>query len=245
MVTIVTSHWKEDLTWLKNSEFPVVLIDKEGADPTCFEPAYIIPNKGKEASVYLKFIIERYHDLPDYVAFIHGHEYAWHQRQNILELIRNANIEKHGFISLNSVYKDWWIFGAIYPFANVWEIYSENKMYIFENIPASAQFIVSKERILLNSMEIYKNLYDMIMTNENFMIMTSQNISFDISFIFETCWHILFGESNFYNIPSDIFKIPLHITEHLKFKNKEIKYQVPDDLFLLHLEPYIHWSSKN
>jgi hypothetical protein len=218
MVTIVTSHWKEDLSWLKNSEFPVVLIDKEGADPTCFEPSYVIPNKGKEASVYLKFIIEKYHELPDYVAFIHGHEYAWHQQQNILELIRNANIEKHGFISLNSVYKDWWAGGAVYPFANVWEIYSENKMYVFENIPSSAQFIVSKERILLNSVERYKNLYDMIITsNEKLEIMTNNTFyTWGPETIFETCWHILFGESNIYNIPYDLFKIPLNITEHLK-----------------------------
>ena len=103
MVTIVTSHWKEDLTWLKKSEFPVVLIDKEGADPTCFEPSYVIPNKGLEASVYLKFIIERYNDLPDHVAFIHGHETAHHQKHSrpLLELIRNANTKKYDFISLN------------------------------------------------------------------------------------------------------------------------------------------------
>jgi hypothetical protein len=49
-LTIVTSHWKEDLTWLKKSKFPVVLIDKEGADPTCFEAQHVIPNKGFEVS---------------------------------------------------------------------------------------------------------------------------------------------------------------------------------------------------
>ena len=218
MVTIVTSHWKEDLTWLKESEFPVILIDKEGADPTCFEQAYVIPNKGKEASVYLKFIIERYNDLPDYVAFIHGHEYSWHQQQNILELIRNANLEKHGFISLNGVYKDWLISTPAYPFQNVWELYSENNKYVFENIPSSAQFIVSKKRILLHSLETYKNLYVLTMTDKKIEIMTN-NISYTwgIETIFETCWHILFGESNIYNIPSDLFKIPLNITEHLKF----------------------------
>ena len=80
MINIVTSHWKENLDWLKKSKYPVVLIDKMGADPSWLEPRHIIPvNKGKEVSVYLKFIIENYDNLPDFTAFIHGHETSVHQ----------------------------------------------------------------------------------------------------------------------------------------------------------------------
>jgi len=48
---IVTSHWKEDLTWLLKSPWPVNLIDKEGADPSPFVPKYIIPITGETKRV--------------------------------------------------------------------------------------------------------------------------------------------------------------------------------------------------
>ena len=149
-VTIVTSHWKEDLDWLR-AEFPVVVIDKEGADPMCFEPAHVIPNKGSEASAYLKFIIERYDDLPDHVAFIHGHETSHHHRHAlpVLELIRRANVAKHDYISLNGWYQN-------YTFVNEprYDTYSEDRWDVymgpefkkppsgfpFRNMPMAAQF---------------------------------------------------------------------------------------------------------
>jgi len=223
MVTIVTSHWKEDLTWLKNSEFPVVLIDKEGADPTCFEPSYVIPNKGLEASVYLKFIIERYNDLPDHVAFIHGHETAHHQKHSrpLLELIRNANTKKYDFISLNHWYRDYVFHDE--PVYNVyftqwWDVYTipykkppvpGMMCFMFSNIPVGAQFIVSKERILANPLELYKKWYNLLMTRDN---------PKEAVFL-EHMWYLIFGQ--------------------------RIYYQVPDDLFLLPTEPYVHWSSRN
>jgi hypothetical protein len=223
MVTIVTSHWKEDLTWLKECEFPVVLIDKEGADLTCFEPAWVIPNKGLEASVYLKFIIERYNDLPENVAFIHGHETAHHHKHSrpLLELIRNANTSKYDFISLNHWYRDYVFHDE--PSYNVyftqwWDVYTipykkppvpGMMCFMFSNIPVGAQFIVSKERILANPLELYKKWYNLLMTRDN----PKEAI------FFEHMWYLIFGQ--------------------------RIYYQVPDDLFLLPLEPYVHWSSQN
>lgn len=63
---------------------PVVYV----ADRTSDEPAdgnsspiqaFNMPiNRGREASVYLTYIIHHYHDLPDYVVFIHGKRYQLH-----------------------------------------------------------------------------------------------------------------------------------------------------------------------
>ena len=210
MVTIVTSHWKEDLTWLKNSEFPVVLIDKEGADPTCLEPSWVIPNKGLEASAYLKFIIERYHDLPDHIAFIHGHETSHHQKHSrpILELIRNANIDKYDFISLNHWYRDYMFQDE--PTYNVyftqwWDVYTMPHKkppteigFILSNVPVGAQFIVSKERILANPRELYQKWYNLLMSRGNP----------DEAVFFEHVWHLIFGQCIYYQIPEDLFFLP-------------------------------------
>jgi len=92
-LTIITAHWKEDLTWLKNADVPVVLIDKEGAEPSPFVPQHTIPNYGLEASSYLKYIVENYENLPDHVAFIHGHETSVHQNHDrpLLEVSRSQH----------------------------------------------------------------------------------------------------------------------------------------------------------
>jgi hypothetical protein len=206
-VTIVTSHWKEDLNWLK-CEFPIVLIDKEDADPTCFEPAYTIPNKGHEASAYLKFIIEFYDDLPDHVAFIHGHEKSHHQRHPlpILDLIRRANISKYDYINLNDWYnnfiflnepkydtyvEDWW---DIYMFP---EFKKPPRGFPFNNMPMAAQFIVSKKVIRANPIQFYIKCYDLLL---------QLNVPKHAVF-FEMVWHVIFGQDIWYTIPRDMFDI--------------------------------------
>ena len=205
-VTIVTSHWKEDLAWLR-SEFPVVLIDKEGADPTCFEPAHVIPNKGSEASVYLKFIIERYDDLPEHVAFIHGHETSHHHRHAlpVLELIRRANL-KYDYINLNDWYQnfvfmnepaydtyceDWW---DVYMAP---EFKKPPRGFPFKNMPMAAQFIVSKKAIRANPVEFYKRCYDRLVTLD-----VPKHAVF-----LEMVWHLIFGQNIWYEVPSDLFKL--------------------------------------
>ena len=42
-------------------------------------------NKGNEASVYLKYIIDNYDNLPDFTFFIHDEEYAWHHTGSIID----------------------------------------------------------------------------------------------------------------------------------------------------------------
>lgn len=103
-IVIVTSHWKEDLNWLKKSKYPVVLIDHEGSDPPAIEPTSIIPNRGNESSSYIRYIIDNWDNLPDYVAFIHGHETSHHQkhREHMLNLIDRA--QRSSFVTLNGMW---------------------------------------------------------------------------------------------------------------------------------------------
>jgi hypothetical protein len=190
---IVTSHWKEDLEWLKGATCPVILIDKEGADPTWLVPQHVIPNRGKEASVYLKYIIENYDSLPDHVAFIHGHKTAWHQYypNSLLELIECANVQKYGFVSLNN-----WV--RMYPFADedtgkqriesLWDEF-ELPMPKPPNMhtiacPLGAQFIVARERILARPLELWQKWYDKVIEGEGDLFPT----------FFELVWAMIFGE---------------------------------------------------
>lgn len=87
---VVTSVQTEDETtadWL--AEFlpdwkaVVYVTDRTSDDPTpanrsLISPHHLPVNKGREASVYLTYIIQHYHSLPDYVVFIHGKRYQIH-----------------------------------------------------------------------------------------------------------------------------------------------------------------------
>ena len=84
-LVIVSAHYNEDLEWLKKAPVPVVVCGKEGekdaAIPSNRKCKTI--NEGNEASSYIKFIIEYYDNLPQYVLFIHGHETSPHQTRDI------------------------------------------------------------------------------------------------------------------------------------------------------------------
>ena len=105
-LVIVTTHYNEDLEWLKKSKYPVVLCDKPGAKSSSFIPdkkCTIDVNKGQEASSYLKYIIENYDNLPERIAFIHGHEESYHQKypKHILEAIDDARTDLD-FVSISN-----------------------------------------------------------------------------------------------------------------------------------------------
>jgi len=58
---------KQDLTLLRSWQHAVYTVDDSSM------PLHTALNKGKEANVYLTYIIENYHSLPATIAFIHSH----------------------------------------------------------------------------------------------------------------------------------------------------------------------------
>lgn len=87
---IVTAVQKKDETtadWL--AEFlpgwaAVVYVTDRSSDEAAPSNTSRIPlqhlpvNKGREAAVYLTYIVQHYHSLPDYMVFIHGKRYQIH-----------------------------------------------------------------------------------------------------------------------------------------------------------------------
>jgi nucleoside-diphosphate-sugar epimerase len=210
ILTIVTSHWKEDLAWLKKSKFPVVLIDKEGAAPTCFEPQYVIENKGVDTAVIFTYIIKNYDCLPDHVAFIHGHEKSYHQMhdRHLLEVIESANIHKYGYIPLNNMMRK-------YQFCNETQNVPEMPGLMLKdrtiklgikplpelydmNVPIGCQFITSRERIQNVPKATWENWLEALMSPEH------QEAKV-LPVVFEYILHIILGERPDMEIESDWF----------------------------------------
>ena len=82
---IVVSRYNKDVEFVyrinNNKDINVMIYDKENPN----NPLNVPVNKGNEASVYLKYIIDYYDDLPDFTFFIHDEEYAWHHSGSIID----------------------------------------------------------------------------------------------------------------------------------------------------------------
>ncbi len=198
---IVSSHYNEDLSWLKRSPYPVVVCSKSltpaalAFDTRCSTTV----NKGFEASAYLRFIVEYYNRLPQNVVFIHGHEKDWHQNLDILKAIECADMETYGFVSINNslmlddarwgepIVRDWYD-GAT---KKLWEDVLKPVLG-FDLPPHSmridccAQFVVSRNRIKRLSRDVYRSLLQYILDS-------SENDK-SIAIAFEYTWHAIFGE---------------------------------------------------
>jgi hypothetical protein len=185
-IVIVTSHWKEDLTWLKTqSRFKVVLIDHEGARPPALTSSAIIPNKGREASSYLRYIIDNYDTLPEHIAFIHGHEKAWHHKfeGSLLDRIRRAD-----YLPLNGYWTDT---DTQHPEKikkhwHVIEPWVGPKPPMNGYTDGGAQFVVSRRRVHRHPKGAYEHWYNVITTSEE---------HFDMGVMFEYAWHYIMGEN--------------------------------------------------
>jgi hypothetical protein len=200
-LVIVTAHYNEDLSWLLDSEYPVVVCDKPGAASMPFEadPMCSLPlNRGREASSFLKFIVENYDHLPRFVAFLHGHETAHHQLLPfpLLEAIQRAKKHDYHYISLNATISSKRIqdgHGGHVALQKYWDSHFRD---IFDGMDfpehlwfmCCAQFIVSRDAIRHHPRVVYQRLYNLVMDPAN-------GDDWALACAIEFVWHILFGES--------------------------------------------------
>lgn len=196
---ICVSHFKEDLGWLKAAPWPVTIVDHEGADPHDFPTKIEIPNEGRDSTAFFKFIIDRYDSLPEFTAFIHGHETSYHQQGDrpLLDLIRDANTAKYKYIPLNNA---WRCATArqMECMAKAWpDFFGTNFVLEWMVFDSSAQFIVSRDRILNNPKAFYERLFQQCTK------------SWDHVIAVEFMWHGIFGENPVHVPQSDFFDPPI------------------------------------
>lgn len=83
-VLVVASLKEENTRWIQQRlpKWPVAnyIVDDPSAE-------FHVPlNKGREAMVYLTYLIDNYYSLPDVSVFIHGLQYQWHSGMSQLHL---------------------------------------------------------------------------------------------------------------------------------------------------------------
>ena len=192
-IRVLSSHYKEDLTWVNFVKYPVDIYSKtiEGKN-------FISFNKVQEAPAYLKYIIDNYNQLPEYTVFIHGHFMSQHQDLNIVDKINSLNFDS-AIINLNR--PDWtctlkrgedledrkfsWL-------EDNWKDLFGDSLVLPDELhfPACAQFAVHRSCITRHPIEFWQRLYKWCedTTLENY---TSSRI-------FEYLWYYIFTGKNIF-----------------------------------------------
>ncbi|KAK5105748.1 hypothetical protein LTR62_002184 [Meristemomyces frigidus] len=96
--TIITSVMKSDETtadwiaeFLPDWDATIYVADRSSDEEPLpnsspFKPHNLPVNQGREAAVYLTYIIQHYYHLPEYMVFIHGKRYQIHNEQGYASL---------------------------------------------------------------------------------------------------------------------------------------------------------------
>lgn len=202
IVVAKTTH--ENSSWLAskrlNNAVPMVyLVDDLAAT------LHVPKNKGREAMVYLTYLIDNYDHLPDIAIFMHAHQNAWHQdsllRYDAIETVNRLSTEavlREGYRNLRCEWnpgcpahirpKD---FKADTPnleepmMARVWtELFPDVAIPDVIAQPCCAQFALSKEKMLSIPKSRYEYYRDWILKTDIHDAITGR--------IFEYLWQYIF-----------------------------------------------------
>ena len=172
----------EDIGWISDllpaMNLSVYVVDDPGA------PLHPPKNKGHEVMVYLTYIIDHYHSLPEIVIFMHAHRFSHHNNDflgfdasRMIQRLSNEYVMRQGYVNLRCHWDpgcpEWLYFNATErsplkqqePFlAQAWR-----ELLPFEPFPAylaqpcCAQFALSRERILSIPLRRFRFYRDWIM----------------------------------------------------------------------------------
>jgi hypothetical protein len=172
MINCVVSRYNKNTDWVYKLDKVDKFFIYDKMKPT--NPYNVPVNKGNEASVYLKYIIDHYNDLADYTFFVHDEEYSWHHSGTIEQQLNYALDSNQKYYNIN----DQCVLGSILSHRWYGDILSWYDTYIEKYIPisslpskdftqnhrGSAQFLVHKSILTSLPLEFYVNLYNWIIT---------------------------------------------------------------------------------
>ena len=198
ITNIVVSRYIKNVDFVykinNNQNINVMIYDKENPN----NPLNIPVNKGNEASVYLKYIVDYYDNLSNFTFFIHDDEYSWHHPGSIINKYQEATMSNELYYNINDkshwtqpnyisedVYNqllEWYneYIEEYIPIANV----PYNNVFTF-NYNGTSQFLVHKNLIRRLPKEFYIQLYNWIITTD---MPTSQSVLF-----LEWSWYIFWN----------------------------------------------------
>ncbi len=199
-INVVVSRYQRNTDFVNKlhevAPVKVLIYDKGEGNSEYYVPV----NRGREASVYLKYIIDHYTTLPEYTFFIHDEERSWHHDGTIAERFKEALDSKRRFYNINNQH-----FNGLHnidsekrnDLINNWYPRYVEKYIPYSSLPDpdflagdkykfAAQFLVHKDLILSLPLEFYEGLYSFCMET------TDEKMS---GYYLEWTWHV-FWEIN-------------------------------------------------
>ena len=161
----------------------------------------------------IRFILKYYDHLPEHIAFIHGHEHAWHQVYpggGLLDAIKDAKVDEFDYINFNVAKIDdlrpenpyWNIVADVWP--EHFEPYTGVSMPLtLDRVYGCAQFVVARRQILKYPKHVWQHWLDLLMQPE----LVPNGKHFYMPWSFEYTWHVIFGQepTAHYGIPTDAY----------------------------------------
>lgn len=218
---VVAKLEKEDTSWVDDlvDELPdltsaIYTVDNRTA------PLTVPTNKGREAMVYLTYIIDHYSELSDVTLFMHAHKITWHNNDfldsdlsKMIKRLKNEHVVQNGYMNLRC-HQEPGCPDHIHPatahstddLRNIPEaaIIGASWAQLFPNEsvpevvsqPCCGQFAVSSDRIRAVSLDEYVSYRDWILETE-----LEDSIS---GRVWEYLWQWLFaGQAEF--CPDEVF----------------------------------------
>lgn len=195
------------LDWINAQPWPVFVSTKEKSFSFSSEPW---GNVGQEIASYMRFILLFWDFLPEHVAFVHGHEKAWHQEGYLMSyMLRNVCFQKFEYISLSAFESDAWrpIKGSMSYFDIIKRYWKLVKPYLGD-LPkrgfkekCCAQFIVSRDRIKARPRELYELILHQMTDHKKKYRRAphGRNNGWDLIHFWEAIWHYIMGEDAIVN----------------------------------------------
>jgi hypothetical protein len=176
-MVVVICHFQESLEWISKLSHPFVIYNKNPKNSHKYNNN--LPNFGYDAIAYLRYIIDNYENLPDYVCFSQDNPFV--HCPPFLEKVNNFKFDVD-FLPL----------GVTYIRDNDNMINSAKKYATDNNIPVTPpikfssgmQYIISKKLILKNDTKFYKNLMSTLPTNS---VKTETN--YNLEYLWASVFH--------------------------------------------------------
>jgi hypothetical protein len=167
-ICIIVARYNENVEWTK--QFPNVIIYNKGTKLDNNYNEVFLDNVGREGHTYYKYICDNYDNLSDYTIFLQGtpFDHSPNIISNLTKYINSKDLsidfeflsEQIYYSSLDIEFNTFWQCQNIHKnWERVFGVNIGNHECIFG---AGAQFIVSKNKILKNTKEFYKNIVKML-----------------------------------------------------------------------------------
>jgi hypothetical protein len=176
-VIAVIAKYREDTSWINELICPAIVYDK-GKN---------IPNVGREAETYLRYIIENYDSLPDHVVFLQGKPFD-HLIHGTMEFLNMSISRKVHF--LGKTYNEPPDACGLRTTASFKSLFRSESPTTFIFSPG-AQYVVPKQNILCRPKSFYETIRKVLVDFDDGMV----NGSLVCAWTLERMWPYIFNPS--------------------------------------------------